>query len=813
MAVEPNTKTFKIARRLVRAGVSVIPTQPTGKNPALSTWKQYQQQIADEDRIGEWFANGNNLAVIGGAVSGNLLILDFDLPGLYEEFRQTCEDNDLEILKECVVVQTPSGGNHVYLCSEEPVGANDKLAWQTFPIPFDAVIEERRSRSYAKIGTKSYLVVSVDGEDQYLKCVIETRGEGGYAVTHPSIGYSLIQGRLDQLPKIDAETLEKLLHVAEQFNTYSAPEHYPEPARVTVENDGRNTPGNDYNARGDYERVLEDHGWQPLHRHGAKTTWVRPGKEEREISATTGYDGARMLYVFSTNAPPFEPGRKYSPFAVYTLLEHGGNFKSATLALVADNFGDPPTEKFKMPRAKPRKTVADREAEKQAADSEQSKQYLYAMAWAELNKDKYIYLTGDQWFEYRDGYWEYSSAEDVQRSVQEYLATVTSVTAALVGNVRTLAKSMVGPHRLSDFNTHTNWIPLKNGVLDTDTGQLLPHSPDNRLTYQAPYDYIPEADCPNWKRFLNETLLTKDGKPFQEWQEAIQEWFGYCLIADNTAQLSMMWVGEGANGKGTAARVLEKLVGSAFTIPIPIEQLHDPYQRAELYGKLVGFVDEPDSRAMVKNGNHFKAIVGGDSISARRPTEKVFAFRPMTRLVISCNKLPSSKDPSNGYYRRIVVIEWRYEVPFEKRDTSLDEKLAAELPGIFNWAMEGLARWRGRGRKFLVSNESRNLLEEYRMDQDSFRVFFKERCVIGPKAWAVSSQFYQAYKKWMEEGGEKPETERAVGNRLIKMGMVNKLKRVEIEQPDFTKALKPCRIWIGVDLKTEKELLEESEAL
>jgi len=795
MAAEPNTKTFKIARKLLRAGVSIIPTQPTSKSPAVSTWKQYQQHLADEDRLPEWFSNGNNLAIIGGAVSGNLLILDFDHPGLYDEFRQMCEDHDLDILNECAVVETPSGGNHVYLCSEEPVGANDKLAWQTFQIPPSAIIEERHSRSYAKLGTKSYLVVSVDGEDQYLKCVIETRGEGGYAVTYPSVGYSIIQGRTDQLPILDADTLEKLLHIAEQFNTYSAPEHYPEPARVTVQNDGKNTPGNDYNARGDYERVLEDHGWQPLHRSGPKTTWVRPGKEDREISATTGHDGARMLYVFSTNAAPFEPGRKYSPFAVYTLLEHAGDFRAATTALVADNFGEPPIEKFKMPRAPKKRTVADRETE--AADPDQSKQYLYALAWAEQNKDRFIYLNGDQWFEYREGYWRYSSGEKVQRSVQEYLAGVTSVTAALVGNVRTLAKSMVGPWDLTDFNAHSNWIPLQNGVLDTLTGQLLPHSPDNRVTYQAPYDYIPDADCPTWMRFLDECLIDANGAPSRDWQDSLQEWFGYCLIPDNTAQLSMMWVGEGANGKGCTTRLLEQLVGKEFTTSIPIEQLHDPYHRAELYGKLVGFVNEPDPRAMMKNGNHFKAIVGGDSISARRPTEKVFTFTPMTRLVISCNDLPASKDLSRGYYRRIVLIEWRYNVPVEKRDPELDDKLRAELPGILNWALEGLARWRARGRKFIVPDESGKLLEAYRLEQDTLRKFLQDRCVIGKDVSCANTVFYNAYKAACEEWGDRPEPGKAVSVRLAKMGHVC--------EPTWDRELgKTVREYKGIDIDTEQ---------
>ena len=50
----------------------------------------------------------------------------------------------------------------------------------------------------------------------------------------------------------------------------------------------------------------------------------------------------RTFYVFSSNAVPFEPNQAYSPFAVYTLLEHNGDFVEATRALAAEGFGGAP---------------------------------------------------------------------------------------------------------------------------------------------------------------------------------------------------------------------------------------------------------------------------------------------------------------------------------------------------------------------------------------------------------------------------------------------------------------------------------------
>ena len=83
-----------------------------------------------------------------------------------------------------------------------------------------------------------------------------------------------------------------------------------------------NRPGGDFNERGDVRELLARHGWTCV-RGGENEYWRRPGKE-RGWSASLK-DG--VLYVFSSNAAPFEPQRASSPFSVYALLEHGGDYE------------------------------------------------------------------------------------------------------------------------------------------------------------------------------------------------------------------------------------------------------------------------------------------------------------------------------------------------------------------------------------------------------------------------------------------------------------------------------------------------------
>src|ERR1700753_1511342 len=84
---------LRVARALVHAGVSVLPIKPGEKKPALSSWKIYESQIADKSLLSEWFNNGNGIAYIMGAVSGNAELIDFDDPTLYPRFEEACRDN------------------------------------------------------------------------------------------------------------------------------------------------------------------------------------------------------------------------------------------------------------------------------------------------------------------------------------------------------------------------------------------------------------------------------------------------------------------------------------------------------------------------------------------------------------------------------------------------------------------------------------------------------------------------------------------------------------------------------------------------
>lgn len=140
-----------------------------------------------------------------------------------------------------------------------------------------------------------------------------------------------------ELPERREVTREQLLSLIETFPKPTEAKERPLSVGGSVSPaDGELRPGDDFNARGDdLGEMLESAGWKLFQSTAGERTWTRPGKE----TGPSAKENEAGLYVFSSNASPFEGSEQYSRFAVYAKLFHGGDFTAATKALAARGFG------------------------------------------------------------------------------------------------------------------------------------------------------------------------------------------------------------------------------------------------------------------------------------------------------------------------------------------------------------------------------------------------------------------------------------------------------------------------------------------
>ncbi len=274
----------------------VLPAIGRQKRPSVS-WKKYQNQLPTEDELDCWFpGKADAICIVAGRVSGNLELMDFDRGG--ELFDAWFESVDPEIKTRIVIETSQSGGRHVVYRCDAPVDGNLKLAQ----------------------GNREGKQVTL----------IETRGEGGLFLCSPSAGYEIIQGDLRDPPRLTAGQREALLLAAWNLN-----ECKPEtPAFHAIE---EFRPGDDYNERGDITELLKSNGWKPGQTQtDGNQHWTRPGKD----AGTSATLKERVFFVFSSNAAPLESGKAYSPFSLFTALEHGGDFEAAARSLGQLGFGN-----------------------------------------------------------------------------------------------------------------------------------------------------------------------------------------------------------------------------------------------------------------------------------------------------------------------------------------------------------------------------------------------------------------------------------------------------------------------------------------
>lgn len=284
----------------LNAGLSILPAKRADKRPCIGSWKQYQQRLPTRTELDAWFSNPQDgICIITGQISGNLEIIDFDNGGeLFDAWYQLIP---ADLRNRLVIEQTPSGGWHVIYRCESAISGNMKLA-------------QRKNGS--KIHT-----------------LIETRGEGGLFLCAPTTGYELMQGELTHLSALAESEREILLEAAWSLN-----EHIPEPIQQLHNTDSSTLrPGDDYNARGNVTELLKSHGWRFVNASGDNQRWRRPDKAKGWSATLRTTDN--VFYVFSSNAAPFESNKAYSPFMVYTILEHGGDFSKAALALSKQGYG------------------------------------------------------------------------------------------------------------------------------------------------------------------------------------------------------------------------------------------------------------------------------------------------------------------------------------------------------------------------------------------------------------------------------------------------------------------------------------------
>ena len=306
-------------------------------------------------------------------------------------------------------------------------------------------------------------------------------------------------------------------------------------------------------------------------------------------------------------------------------------------------------------------------------------------------------------------------------------------------------------------------VNVANGLLDLETGRLRSHSERYLSPVQIPVNYDEAADCPLTREFVRTTFP-------EDAQELAWEIFAWLMRPDTSIQKAVLFTGEGANGKSTFLAALAAYLGRANVVSLSLQKLEtERFMPARLVGKLANICPDLPSTHL-EDTSMFKAITGGDMISAEYKHREGFDFIPFCRLVFSANHPPHSADSSPAFFRRWLVVpftrlfEGTDAVPRVEMDRRLSDPV--EQSGILNEAMRVLSGLRRSG--FTESETMRQAWTELREATDPLAVWLDRATEENPEGLWVKRELWRAYQRDSNAAGRPPLAENAFARALRK---------------------------------------------
>lgn len=290
------------------ADISQIAIRLDGSKAPTESWKEFQERMPRFAELESSFKGLEiGVGIVCGKVSDNLEVLDFDErpDETFAAFRDR-PGVDM-ILCKLPIVETPSGGRHVFLRCHTIAG-NQKLAM-----------------------TKDNQVL------------IETRGEGGYVVgplspegIHKDGMYMQVEGPpLPAIPMLTPFERGILLDAARSLCELPPPP--PKKEYKTPSTPSEDTPWDDFDLRCDWDKLLTQNGWSSRD----NVHWSHPtatSSFSAKLNPVKNGSGCRVLTVFSSSTP-MEAMKSHSAFSVFRYLECNGDASEAAKKLLKLGYG------------------------------------------------------------------------------------------------------------------------------------------------------------------------------------------------------------------------------------------------------------------------------------------------------------------------------------------------------------------------------------------------------------------------------------------------------------------------------------------
>nr|WP_296430000.1 phage/plasmid primase, P4 family [Roseovarius sp. BRH_c41] len=317
----------------------------------------------------------------------------------------------------------------------------------------------------------------------------------------------------------------------------------------------------------------------------------------------------------------------------------------------------------------------------------------------------------------------------------------------------------------SDWDAHPMLLNTPSGMIDLETGEILPQSAELMLTQMT--NASAKGNCPRWLTFLDE--ITGANKALASYLRRLA---GYCLTGSTQEQSFAFLHGDGANGKSVFLSTIAHVLGDyAATATLDtFMSTRGTRHLTELAGlraaRLVVVPETEQGHSWAEG--RIKSVTGGEKVRANFMRQDHFEFTPQFKLVIAGNHRPQLSGCGEAMRRRLHLVPFDITIPAEKRDLLLVDKLKDERDGILRWMLDGCTDWQRMG---LAPPECiLTAARQYFEDEDLVGQWIAECCNQGTELRASSKALFSNWKSWAEQTGCAVGSIKSLGEALRQRG-------------------------------------------
>lgn len=387
-------------------------------------------------------------------------------------------------------------------------------------------------------------------------------------------------------------------------------------------------------------------------------------------------------------------------------------------------------------------------------------------------------------------YEEAASLNDADKRQALAAWAKSSESAVRRRNLLDLAKSeavvVVTPDQLDQDDFLLN---VTNGTVNLRTGELQPHDRADLITKLAGTAYNPDATCPTFDRFLDETVCGR-----KDLSRYLQQTFGMYLTGDISEQILLIEIGTGSNGKNTFTDQMTDIWGDYAAEAAPdllVAQKHraHPTEIADLFGKRLVIASETERNEHLRV-QFVKRLTGDAKLKGRYMHGNFFEFRRTCKVILITNNKPVISERTHAIWRRLRLVPFDNIVADENQDKTLPERLRREASGVLTWLVQGCLSWQRNG--LTTPQEVLVATDAYRTESDWLKRFAEECLTLAPELWSPSARISDTLDAWCHEVGVEADMP-ALREYLGRKGC-------------STKKVQHRRGWKGVGIVTDMEV-------